>query len=151
FFDDEDFKEYQREQEAMNRRLARHPLAIQAREILNIVTTMKDTCSDDDGHTRNLLDTMMASAMTMHVKTRTALRSEMYTLAMQAAAIVRDHASFLLITNHSLRESESIDKDHVKMFRAEMEKYRQLFYDWAGTLKALDNDDDVDEWGLFNR
>ena len=47
-----------------------------------------------------------------------------------------------------LNSLEVFDKAYVKSFRDEMERFRELFREWAKEIQAQENEY-KDEWGLF--
>jgi hypothetical protein len=153
-FDDEDFewdeddeREFNKRQEAEDEKLRTHPLYIQANEILNIVDTLIDTAGEEDVDRYTV--GMQESAMIILTKLSAALLCDSYVICMQYAAIIRDHGHYLRLINHSLKMTDAFDKKYVEMFRAEMEKFRELFNIWAAEIKQMDRTDEIDEWGLF--
>jgi hypothetical protein len=159
--DDEDFdfsyddlsedekKDIERQQQEDDERLASHPLNIQAHEIMNMVDVLLDTCNDETA--REMYGrTMRESAMIILAKLASGLTSDDYVLSMQKASIIRDHAEYLRLSNHMLNSLEVFDRAYVKSFREEMEKFRELFREWATEIRIQENDYQ-DEWGLFTK
>ena len=155
-FDDDDFdfgelsdeerEEIEREMKAEDARVNKHPLMLQAQEILNIVDYLLD--STDSETIAMYGGTLRESTMMLVVKLSSALRSDSYVICMQSAAIIRDHAEYLRLSNHMLIDSEAFDEKYITMFREEMEKFRELFKIWAKEIRDKENDFE-DEWGLF--
>lgn len=146
-FDAEDNEELQNEQRRKEEFARQHPLLKQSKEILSIVSTLLDTCSDERvtaHHGAGLRE----SAMVVMVKLSSAIQSEDYLISMQNAAIIRDHAEYLRLSNHLLSSSGAFDETYVAMFRREMEQFRLLFREWAQTISKMERDGE-DEWGLF--
>src|SRR4051812_25410229 len=144
---EEEKREMERQQHEEDERLNNHPLNVQAHEIMNMIDVLLDTCNDEnarDAYGRTLRD----SAVIIVAKLASGLSSDDYVLSMQKAAIVRDHAEYLRLSNHMLNSLEVFDKAYVKSFREEMEKFRELFRDWAKEIRSQENEYH-DEWGLF--
>lgn len=155
-FDDDDFdfgelsdeerEEIEREMKAEDARVNKHPLMLQAQEILNIVDYLLDST---DSETIDMYGgTLRESTMMLVVKLSSALRSDSYVICMQSAAIIRDHAEYLRLSNHMLTDSEAFDEKYIAMFREEMERFRELFKIWVKEIRDKENDFE-DEWGLF--
>ncbi len=155
-FDDDDFdfgelsdeerEEIEREMKAEDARVNKHPLMLQAQEILNIVDYLLDST---DSETIDMYGgTLRESTMMLVVKLSSALRSDSYVICMQSASIIRDHAEYLRLSNHMLTDSEAFDEKYITMFREEMERFRELFKIWAKEIRDKENDFE-DEWGLF--
>lgn len=158
-FDDDDFdfedlsaednEDYEKQMKAEKEKLRKHPLLLQAKEILNIVDALLDTCNDPM-QVDMYGGTLRESAMIVVAKLTSAIPSDHYLLCMQNAAIIRDHAEYLRLSNHMLNSSGGFDKKHLVMFREEMEKFRLLFIEWAKEIHNMENDFE-DEWGLFGK
>jgi len=155
-FDDDDFdfgelsdeerEEIEREMKAEDARVNKHPLMLQAQEILNIVDYLLDST---DSETIDMYGgTLRESTMMLVVKLSSALRSDSYVICMQSASIIRDHAEYLRLSNHMLTDSEAFDEKYITMFREEMERFRELFKIWAKEIRDKENNFE-DEWGLF--
>ena len=144
---EEEKREIERELEEEDQRLAAHPLNVQAHEIMHMLDVLLDTCADEDARER-YGSTLRDSAMIIVTKLASGLTSDDYVLSMQKASIIRDHAEYLRLSNHMLNSMEVFDKAYVRAFREEMEKFRELFRDWAKEIRLQENDYD-DEWGLF--
>lgn len=144
---DEEKKELERQQLAEEERINNHPLNLQAHEIMNMIDVLLDTCNDEEA--KDMYGrTLRESAMIILAKLASGLGSDDYVLSMQKASIIRDHAEYLRLSNHMLNSMEVFDKAYVKAFREEMERFRELFKEWAAEIRAQENDYH-DEWGLF--
>jgi hypothetical protein len=143
---DEEREEIEREMKAEDARVNKHPLMLQAQEILNIVDSLLDST---DSETIDMYGgTLRESTMMLVVKLSSALRADSYVICMQSAAIIRDHAEYLRLSNHMLTDSEAFDEKYITMFREEMDRFRELFKIWAKEIRNKENDFE-DEWGLF--
>jgi hypothetical protein len=155
-FDDDDFdfgelsdeerEEVEREMKEEDARVNKHPLMLQAQEILQIVDALLS--STDSEAIEMYGGTLRESTMMLVVKLSSALRADSYVICMQSAAIIRDHAEYLRLSNHMLTDSEAFDEKYITMFREEMERFRELFKIWAKEIRDKENDFE-DEWGLF--
>ena len=144
---DEERSEVEKQMKEEEEKLAKHPLNIQAHEIMEMIDVLLDTCNDDKA--KDMYGaTLRESAMIIITKLASGLTSDDYVLSMQKAAIIRDHAEYLRLSNHMLNSLDVFDKTYVKTFRAEMERFRELFREWAAEIHRQDNDYG-DEWGLF--
>ncbi len=146
-FSEEENEELENEMRKEKEKLQQHPLLKQAKEVLNIVDALLDTCNKE---TSELYEsTLRGSAMIIVAKLHSSLASDNYLLCMQNAAIIRDHGEYLRLSNHILSASGAFDEKYVAMFRQEMETFRLLFIDWAKEIHRMENDLE-DEWGLFS-
>lgn len=146
-FSEEDMERAEKEMEEKERRTKKHPLYLQAKEVLNIVDVLYDLTKEGSMHQSHVA-TMRDSAMMVYVKVSSGLRMDDYVICMQNAAIIRDHAQYLRLSNHSLKAFKTFEKKYIDMFREEMEKFRKLFKIWAKEIHQMDQDVN-DEWGLF--
>lgn len=153
--DDDDFDfgdlpddgEFEKEMEREDRKIDSHPLYSQAKEIMTLVDVLLDT-NDDENLRLHFGPTLKESAMIILAKLNSGLRSDSYVTAMQKASLIRDHAEYLRLSNHTLNSTKGFDPKYVKLFRQEMEKFRELFVLWALEIHKMSPDYE-DEWGLF--
>jgi len=147
-FSDEENAEFEKQYAEEQKKLRRHPLFVQANEILKILKLMIDSAGESDEE--SMYDsTLLESAMIIIPKLASGLTCNNYVIAMQSAAIIRDHAEYLRLSNHMLKERKGFDVHYVNLFREEMEKFRMLFKEWAAELHAMEVDYQDVEWGLF--
>jgi hypothetical protein len=147
-FSEEDMAHFEKQRKEDEARVKKHPLLLQAKEILHIVDLLIDSAPDNEEN-ESYTSTLKESAMIMLVKLSSGLRTDSYVLGMQNAAIIRDHAEYLRLSNHMLKGMEGFDLNYVKMFREEMEKFRLLFKNWAAELHSMEADYVDEDWGLF--
>lgn len=147
-FDDNDFSddEFERRRE----KARNHPLRRQAEEVLKVVGLLIEYAGDDEESDR-FGTTILESAHIINAKLAGALGSDSYMVCMQNAAIIRSHAEYIRLSNHTLKEMTGIDKKYISVLRSEMEKFRELFVEWAKEVRAMKEKDEFseDEWGLF--
>lgn len=147
-FSDEENAEFEKQQKEEEHRLRTHPLFLQAKEVLHIVDTLLDTCSDEMVR-KDFIGTLRDSATIILAKLSSGLKSESYVLCMQKASIIRDHAEYMRLSNHMLSHLKAFDPKYIKMFREEMEKFRELFKLWAAEIHQMEPDFEDEDWGLF--
>ncbi|WP_317897538.1 hypothetical protein [Aurantibacillus circumpalustris] len=127
--------------------MSKHPLYLQAHEILKILDTLMDT-ADEEAKER-YAPTLLESATIICAKLSSGLVSESYVQCMQNASLVREHAEYLRLSNHLLNHSKCFDPEYIRLFRAEMEKFRELFKIWASQIHKMEPAYENTEWGLF--
>jgi hypothetical protein len=144
---DEEKEEIEKHLSDKTNRVRSHPLMKQAEEIVGMIDVLLETCSDET-FADLYGSTLRESAWMLRIKLNSALDSDSYLLCMQNAALIREHAQYLRLANHSLKLSKGFDEQHILLFRQEMEKFRALFRDWIKEVHEMERDVD-DEWGLF--
>jgi hypothetical protein len=150
-FDEDDFNDeeannaYQEEQ----KRKRNHPLYKQSKEVIEVVRALVESIKDE-GLKDMYGSTMTESAYIIAAKLSSALTAELYTLAMQNAAIIRDHAEYIRISTSGLHMLDESHTEYIVVLREEMEKFRALFKEWVKEIQKLD-DEIEDEWGLFTK
>ena len=92
---------------------------------------------------------MRDDAMIISAKIAGAEGGNLYSIRMQNAAIIRDHAMHLYVQVGSLRFHKSFKEvEYVKLIRKEIDEFRLLFIEWVASFDT--NNHYWDEWGLFN-
>lgn len=147
-FSDEENEDYEKQREEEEHKLNTHPLFVQANEVLQIVDVMLATSSDEMVK-KEFTETLRDSATIIIVKLSSGLTSESYVQCMQKASIIRDHAEYMRLSNHMLSHLKAFDPKYIKMFREEMEKFRELFKLWAAEIHKMEPDFEDEDWGLF--
>jgi hypothetical protein len=151
-FDDltpEEKEELDREMKAKEHKSKNHPLRKQAEEIYRIVTALHESIKDE--MERDMFSPAIESCMIIPAKLAGAIGSDSWLLCMQNAAIIRSHAEFLLTSTSGLKYEGNADQRYVKMMREEMLKFQSLFVEWIKEIHAMEEEEYVDEWGLFLR
>lgn len=153
-FDDElspeEREELYREMMEEKRRRKEHPLVKQAEEIYRTVRALLD--SIPEGEEREMHESpMMESAMIIPAKLAGAIGSGSWLISMQNAAIIREHAQYLLISTSGLKAEDSVDQQYVQLLRDDMIRFRDLFVEWIAEINRMEHEDYIDEWGLFVR
>lgn len=148
--DNEDLPDGEERSELENRhKKAKHPLTAHLDELTDTLKVLFAYPESEDELVMSHIRFIEESLMLIKAKLYSALRSDSYLVCMQNAAIIRSHAEYLLVSSHNLKSLQSFDKEHVSVFREEMEEFRNLFNIWAREIKAMDKEDFEDEWGLF--
>lgn len=145
--DPEEEAEYrkQRELEKKNSKA----LFDKAKGILQTVESLRATLEKEEES--EYISTLMESALIIPAKIAGASGSGNWHIYMQNASLIRYHAEYLLVSCHGLREFTSAEESYIKVFRREMEEFRDLFREWVKTFDQLERDDYEDDWGLFVR
>jgi hypothetical protein len=130
-----------------HRRISNHPLYIKACEILHIAEGILSAMPEEERETKGSL--LIESAQILAPKIAGALGSGSYTVSMQNAAIIRYHGDHIRLSEHILKDMTEVDSEYIKMLRAEMEQFRDLFRKWVAEFELLYDEEPEDEWGLF--
>lgn len=161
--DEDDFGEFNfddltpEEKEAFNRKMREeekmrknHPMTRQGEEIYRVVTALVESIKDEEE--REMFGTtLLESCMIIPAKLAGAIGSESWLVCMQNAAIIRSHAEYILTATSGMRYEADIDQVYVQMLREEMLKFRDLFAEWVQEIHRMEDEEYVDEWGLFMR
>jgi hypothetical protein len=137
------------EQDDRQYRAQQHPLALHVKELTETLNALLAYPENESDLVKTHIEIIQESFYLIKAKLYSALRSDSYLVCMQNASIIRYHAEFLLVSSHSLDSLDSFDKEHVAVFRKEMEEFRTLFKAWVQEIKAMDKEDFEDEWGVF--
>lgn len=104
---------------------------------------------EDDEYLQATKGFMVEDAMIMASKIAGAEGGDLYSIRMQNAAIIRDHAMHLYVQVGSLRFHKSFkDIEYVTLLRDDIEEFRLLFIDWVASFDKSNHM--WDEWELFN-
>lgn len=145
-FDDDLSDEERNEYDRKNKIRRAHPLTKQVTEIVNLAKALDRSMNKGQ---QMQGDRIKQSAIMMAANLKGALISGSWLTCMQNAALVRCHAQDLLAGLKVLEVFSEIHHDHIRHFRKEMEKFRDLFVAWTKEIHAMDPEEYVDEWGLF--
>lgn len=145
--ENEELDQQMREEE--NRR-RNHPMTLQAEEIYRVVTALVESITDEIE--RDMFgSTLLESCMIIPAKLAGAIGSGSWLLSMQNAATIRSHAEYILTGTSGLKYESNIDQRYVQMLREEMLKFQSLFIEWVKEIQQMEDEEYVDEWGLFLR
>ena len=125
------------------------PIYQKAELIFQLVQSLVASLPEDDEYIQGTKHLMLEDAMIMNAKIAGAEGGDLYSIRMQNAAIIRDHAMHLYVQVGSLRFHENYkDLEYVKLIRKEIDAFRLLFIEW---VKSFDTINYIwDEWELFN-
>ncbi len=146
----EENEELDRQMREEEKRRRNHPLTKQAEEIYRVVTALVESITDE--MEREMFgSTMLDSCMIIPAKIAGAMGSGSWLLSMQNAAIIRSHAEYILTGTSGLKYESNVDQRYVQMLREEMLKFQSLFVEWVKEIQQMEDEEYVDEWGLFLR
>ena len=125
------------------------PIYKKAELIVQLVHSLVASLPENDAYIQGTKHLMLEDAMIMNAKIAGAEGGDLYSIRMQNATIIRDHALHLFVQVDSLRFHESYkDLEYVKLIRNEIKAFRLLFIEW---VDGFDKANYVwDDWGLFN-
>ncbi|MDG2431001.1 hypothetical protein [Flavobacterium sp.] len=125
------------------------PIYQKAELIFQLVESLMASLPEEDEYIQQTKEFMRADAMIIPAKIAGAEGGDLYSIRMQNAAIIRDHAMQLYVQVGSLRFYESYkDLEYVTLIRKELDEFQLLFIDW---VNGFDTNNHIwDEWGLFN-
>lgn len=125
------------------------PIYQKAELIYQLVESLIASLPEDDDYIQVTKDMMRADAMIIPAKIAAAEGDNLYSIRMQNAAIIREHAMHLYVQVGSLRFHESYkDLEYVKLIRKELDEFRLLFIEWVNSFDTKNHL--WDDWGLFN-
>ena len=125
------------------------PIYQKAMLIYQLVESLMASLPEEDEYIQDTKELMRADAMIIPAKIAGAEGGDLYSIRMQNAALIREHAMHLYVQVGSLRFHESYkDLEYVKLIRKEIDEFRVLFLDWVNSFDT--NNHIWDDWGLFN-
>ncbi|MEC4003640.1 hypothetical protein OX283_003130 [Flavobacterium sp. SUN052] len=125
------------------------PIYKKAELIFQLVQSLLASLPEDDEYIQGTKHLMLEDAMIITAKIAGAEGGDLYSIRMQNAAIIRDHAMHLYVHVGSFRFQKNYkDQEYVKLIREELDAFRLLFIDWVANFDS--NNHIWDEWGLFN-
>jgi len=118
-------------------------------DIFKLVESFILALPEDDLFLQQSKNLMLEAAMSIPSKIAAAEGGDLFSIRMQNAALVRNHALHLYAQIGSLRfHSKFKDLEYVTLIRRELDEFRQLFIDWVA---SFDSSNYIwDDWGLFN-
>lgn len=149
---EEEKAEMDREQKTEWNNMKNHPLYRKSHEILEIVEAILESIPEEE---RDIHAPMRESAMMLAPKFAGAYGCDIWLLAMQNAAIMREHAQYIATGTYGfnmINEGE-VDNRYVELLRKEMKEYKKLFVVWMDEVHAMPRDPEMDEddWNVFRR
>ncbi|MCZ8332242.1 MAG: hypothetical protein O9282_13100 [Flavobacterium sp.] len=125
------------------------PIYKKSEQIYSLVESLLASIPEEDDYLQATKHMMLDDAMIISAKIAGAEGGNLYSIRMQNAAIIRDHAMHLYVQVGSLRFHKSFKEvEYVKLIRKEIDEFRLLFIEWVASFDT--NNHFWDEWGLFN-
>lgn len=137
--------------------VARMPLYIKAREILDLTAKIMAVVSDEarnlpDGFESEMMEEyvrwMSENAMIIPPKIAGAEGGDLYDIRMENAAIIRKAAREIKINCTGLKMCGFKETEYLDLLRNEIDEFRPLFAEWVKSFDAWNYV--IDRWGLFN-
>lgn len=125
------------------------PIYQKAELLFQLVRSLVASLPEEDDYIQGTKHLMLEDSMIIPAKIVGAEAGDLYSIRMQNAAIIREHAMHLYTQVGSLRFHEDYkDLEYVKLIRSEIDAFRVLFIEWVAGFDASNHY--WDEWGLFN-
>lgn len=124
------------------------PIYLKGKEIFDVVRRIAELIPEDAEKLQDIKHVMITDAALLTVKVAGAEGGGLYSIKMQAAAIIRKAANDLMVQNHSLEMFGFEDVAYFQIVRDLIEEYRLLFIDWVAGFDKWNYV--IDRWGLFN-
>ncbi len=125
------------------------PIYQKAELLFQLVRSLVASLPEEDDYIQGTKHLMLEDAMVIPAKIVGAEAGDLYSIRMQNAAIIREHAMHLYTQVGSLRFHEDYkDLEYVKLIRSEIDAFRVLFIEWVAGFDTANHY--WDEWGLFN-
>ncbi len=130
-------------------RLRQLPIYKKSEMIFQLVNSLMDAISDEDEYLSQTKYMMRDDAAIICAKIAGAEGGDVYSIRMQNAAIIRDHAMHLYTQVGSLRFLGTFKEiEYVNLIREEIDAFRELFIEWVANFDKSNYY--WDEWELFN-
>ena len=125
------------------------PVYQKAELLFQLVESLVASLPEDDEYIQATKESMRADAMIITAKIAGAEGGDLYSIRMQNAALIREHAMSLYVQVGGLRFHKSYkDLEYVLLIRKEINEFRLLFIDWVNSFDT--NNHIWDDWELFN-
>lgn len=125
------------------------PIYQKAISICKLVESFMLAIPQDDIFLQQSKGMMLEDAFFITTKIVGAEGGDLYSIRMENAAIVREHAIHLSTQIGSLRfHSKFKDVEYITLIRQELDEFRLLFIEWVASFDS--NNHIWDEWELFN-
>lgn len=125
------------------------PIFQKAELIYQLVESLAASLPEEDTYIQDTKHLMREDAMIITAKIAGAEGGDLYSIRMQNAAIIREHAMHLYVQVGSLRLYKNYKElEYVQLIRKELNDFRLLFIEWTASFDT--NNHIWDDWGLFN-
>lgn len=117
--------------------------------IFQLVESLAASLPEDDDYLQSIKGILRADAMMIPAKIMGAEGGDLYSIRMQNAAIIREHAMSLHVQIVALLlDDNCIEESYIRLIRNEIQNFRLLFIEW---VQSFDTNNHIwDEWELFN-
>lgn len=152
-FDDEDFnpEEVRREFERERERVENMPIMQKAREIFEIVDSLMEVIDEDDEFVAPYRSMLFEDAGVIAAKISSAEASDLYSLRMENAVLIKIHARSLIAHTFGLEMMEFKEVRYLDVLRDTLEEFRVLFIEWVDSFEKENDSPHKDEWGNLFR
>ncbi|MFV5702704.1 hypothetical protein ACM55F_12610 [Flavobacterium sp. XS2P12] len=125
------------------------PIFQKAELIYQLVESLAASLPEEDTYIQDTKHLMREDTMIITTKIAGAEGGDLYSIRMQNAAIIREHAMHLYVQVGSLRLHKNYKElEYVQLIRKELNDFRLLFIEWTASFDT--NNHIWDDWGLFN-
>lgn len=125
------------------------PIYQKAELLYKLVESIVASLPEEDEYIQSTKHLMLEDAMILPAKIAGAEAGGLYSIRMQNAAIIRDHAMHLYVQVGGLRFHDAYKNiQYIQLIRKEINEFRLLFIEW---VESFDTNNHIwDDWGLFN-
>ena len=125
------------------------PIYLKAELLYQLVESIVASLPEEDEYIQNTKHLMLEDAMILPAKIVGAEAGDLYSIRMQNAAIIREHAMHLYVQVGALRFHDAYkNMQYIQLIRKEINEFRLLFMEWVDNFDT--NNHIWDDWGLFN-
>ena len=125
------------------------PIYQKAELIFQLTRSLVASLPENDDYIQNTKHLMLEDAMIIPAKIAGAEGGDLYSIRMQNAAIIREHAMHLYVQIGSLRfNNDYKDLEYVNIIRNEIDAFKLLFIEWVANFDTSNYF--WDDWELFN-
>lgn len=113
------------------------PLYQKAQLIYQLVESLLASLPEEDSYLQDTKHFMREDAMLLSAKIAGAEGGDLYSIRMQNAAIIREHAMHLYVQVGSLRMHQNYKElEYVQLIRKEIDEFRLLFIEWVESFDS---------------
>ncbi|MFN0274717.1 MAG: hypothetical protein ACKVPJ_03140 [Chitinophagales bacterium] len=148
--------ELREEMRLQDERIYNLPVMKKAQEIVQLVDSLCDAIQLDDTDItedkeklffRHMLEQIRGDSYILPSKIAGAEGSDLYSLRMENAVIIKKAACEIRSATYSLEMREEADAKYLEVIRNEIDSFKQVFLQW---IQSFDKKNDLDDgWGLW--
>lgn len=125
------------------------PIYQKAELIFQLTRSLVASLPENDDYIQGTKHLMLEDAMIIPSKIAGAEGGDLYSIRMQNAAIIREHAMHLYVQIGSLRfNNDYKDLEYVNLLRNEIDAFKLLFIEWVANFDTVNYF--WDDWEMFN-